>query len=146
MGQCYSVNLKIKLKPNSEKRAADALKTHMFKDDRTNYCFDEFAALGVGTEELDDLIRICLAGWKLTTYFTDESYGWKNYENDFDCSYGWESVLGKIFEALAPFLEDQADITLATMLTDDLLKQQNVTGKKLLIKTWRTKSLYTTSI
>ena len=50
MGQCYSVNLKIKLKPNSEKRAADALKTHMFKDDRTNYCFDEFAALGVGTD------------------------------------------------------------------------------------------------
>lgn len=110
IGQCYSVNLKIKLKPNSEKRAADALKTHMFKDDRTNYCFDEFAALGVGTEELDDLIRICLAGWKLTTYFTDESYGWKNYENDFDCSYGWESVLGKIFESLAPFLEDQSEI------------------------------------
>jgi len=73
MGQCYSVKLKIKLKQNSEKRAADALKAHMFKDDRTNYCFDEFAALGVGTEELDDLIRICLAGWKLTTYFTDEN-------------------------------------------------------------------------
>lgn len=30
MGQCYSVNLKIKLKPDSEKRAADALRTHMF--------------------------------------------------------------------------------------------------------------------
>lgn len=29
---------------------------------------------------------------------------------------------------------------------DDLLKQQNVTGKKLLIMTWKAKSLYTTSI
>lgn len=36
MGQCYSVNLKIKLKPNSEKRAADALKTHMFNKIKVN--------------------------------------------------------------------------------------------------------------
>ena len=82
----------------------------MFGDDRTNYCFDKFAALGVGTEELDDLIRICLAGWKLTTYFTAESYGWKKYENDFDCSYGWESVMVEMFEVLTPFLEEQSEI------------------------------------
>ena len=110
MGQCYSVNLKIKLKSGSEKRAAEALRAHMFGDDRTNYHFDKFANLGVGTEKLDDLIRICLAGWKLTTYFTAESWGWKKYSNDFDCSYGWESVMVEMFEVLTPFLEEQSEI------------------------------------
>lgn len=110
MGQCYSVNLKIKLKSGSEKRAAEALRAHMFGDDRTNYHFDKFANLGVGTEKLDDLIRICLAGWKLTTYFTAESWGWKKYSNDFDCSYGWEGVMNEMFEILTPFLEDQSEI------------------------------------
>ena len=110
MGQCYSVSLKIKLKPNSEKKAAGALREHMLQDSRTNYGFDKFAALGVGTEELDSLIRICLAGWKLTSYFTAESWGWKKYSNDFDCSYGWESVMSGMFETLSSFLEDQSAI------------------------------------
>lgn len=72
MGQCYSVGLKIKVKHNSEEKAAEALRLHMLQDDKTEYNFEEFADFGVGTEELDDLIRNCLAGWKSSPYCMEE--------------------------------------------------------------------------
>ena len=40
MGQCYSVGLKIKVKHNSEEKAAEALRLHMLQDDKTEYNFD----------------------------------------------------------------------------------------------------------
>ena len=90
MGQCYSVGLKIKVKHNSEEKAAEALRLHMLQDDKTEYNFEEFADFGVGTEKLDDLI--------------------KKYHNDFDASYGWDTVMKEMFETLTPFLEDQSKI------------------------------------
>ena len=88
MGQCYSVDLKIKGKNNSKEKAAGRLRSHMLQDDKTNYNFKEFADFGVGTEKLDDLIQICLAGWKSSPYCMEEVSGWKKYHNDFDASYG----------------------------------------------------------
>lgn len=110
MGQCYSVGLKIKVKHNSEEKVAEALRLHMLQDDKTEYNFEEFADFGVGTEELDDLIRNCLAGWKSSPYCMEEVSGWKKYHNDFDASYGWDTVMKEMFETLTPFLEDQSKI------------------------------------
>ena len=92
MGQCYSVGLKIKVKHNSEEKAAEALRLHMLQ------------------EKLDDLIRNCLAGWKSSPYCMEEVSGWKKYHNDFDASYGWDTVMKEMFETLTPFLEDQSKI------------------------------------
>ena len=82
----------------------------MLQDDKTEYNFEEFADFGVGTEELDDLIRNCLAGWKSSPYCMEEVSGWKKYHNDFDASYGWDTVMKKMFETLTPFLEYQSKI------------------------------------
>ena len=95
---------------NTEEKAAEALRLHMLQDDKTEYNFEEFADFGVGTEELDDLIRNCLAGWKSSPYCMEEVSGWKKYHNDFDASYGWDTVMKKMFETLTPFLEYQSKI------------------------------------
>lgn len=110
MGQCYSVDLKIKGKNNSEEKAAGRLRSHMLQGDKTNYNFKEFSDFGVGTEKLDDLIQICLAGWKSTPYYMEEDSGWKGYYNDFDASYGWDDVMKEMFETLTPFMEDRSKI------------------------------------
>lgn len=48
MGQCYSVGLKIKVKHNSEEKAAEALRLHMLQDDKTEYNFESLLILESG--------------------------------------------------------------------------------------------------
>lgn len=104
MGQCYSVNVNVKLK--DEAGAIKALQNKIATDKRTNYSLDEYAAQGIGTETFDDLMRIFLAGWKGQEVSIDEN----GYHNDFNASYGWESVMVEMFHVIAPYCKDGSEI------------------------------------
>lgn len=108
MGACYSVNLKIKVL--ERKKAEKALYDHMIHDNKTDYNLKAFSKEEIKTDSLDNLIRINLAGWRRCPYDKSTYEGWTYYSNDFDASYGWESVLIKMFQILAPYLEDESEL------------------------------------
>ena len=108
MGACYTVEMKIKI--SEKKKATEALHNHMLSDKRTDYGLEEYAKIGIHADSLDHIIQIYLAG-KNKSYTMDNEDGWSYYENDFDASYGWERVLYEMFEILAPFLEDESEMT-----------------------------------
>lgn len=112
MGACYDVTMKLKFKDNKENEAYDALWNYMQDDHRSNYNFDKFEKEGITTKTLNELIQICLAGWRSTPYDVHSEGNWSCYENSFDASYGWESVLFDMFHVLTPFLQDGSEINI----------------------------------
>ena len=101
MGQCYSVEIKVRF--TDEDGAKKALKTKLARheEEHINYNLEHFKEIGIGTDNLTDLMGIFFGGWngKLTT---NENKEWRYA--DFDASYGWESVMMDAFEAIAPYL------------------------------------------
>lgn len=109
MGQCYNVTLKIKVR--DERGAVRALQEKLAKGkaEHTEYNVETFRAEGTGTERIDDLVRIFLAGYKNIPFhsFSIENKGkFTVYTSEFNACYGWEAVMLDFFEVLAPFLDD----------------------------------------
>lgn len=109
MGACYAVDLTAKFK--SEAEAAKALKAYIERNPLdANFSLEEWAKCGVGTESLDDLLTIMLAGWPHQEVHKEaENDGFTAYKNWFDASYGWQLVMVGMFRALAPTLEDGSE-------------------------------------
>ena len=107
MGQTYSVMLKVKF--TDEEGAKKALQTKLdrHEKERINYNLEHFKELGIGTDNLFDLMGIFFGGWngKLTPDKNNE-----RYYADFDACYGWESVMTDAFEEIAPYLADDSVI------------------------------------
>lgn len=101
MGQCYSINLKIKAK--DEIGAVKALQNKIARGDQdhTDYSIDHYKQIGIGTETLPDLLRIFFGGWQGRL---EEQKG--ILHSAFDCCYGWEGTMIEAFNELAPFLKD----------------------------------------
>jgi len=106
MGQTYSVNVKLIRdddealirKMNEFIRATEADKTR-----RTDFSLDAYRKKGIGTESVEDLMKI---------FITDrgfESDG-VNFQSDFDACYGWEGVMLEMFKFIAPVLKDGSEI------------------------------------
>lgn len=105
MGQCYTVYLKIKIE--DEAGATKALQDRIAKgeDDHTDYSLDHYAKLGLGTEKLDDMLRIIFGGWEGELKPSYDGVKGK-LMSDFDCCYGWEGVMITAFNDIAPYLKD----------------------------------------
>jgi hypothetical protein len=110
MGQTYSVILKTGFK--DKKGAKKALLDRIAKgdEDHTDYNLDHYRQIGIGTDTIEDLMKIFFGGWqgKLVPV--------KNHPNtlrsDFDACYGWEYIMTVAFNDLAPFLSDGSRITI----------------------------------
>lgn len=109
MGQCYSVRCKIK-KFESEEGAIRALQEHIKNDKRTDYGLGYYAAQGVMTDNFDDLMRIFLADYPGQKVVIEKKKGVMGYSNNFDASYGWESVLGEMFQTMAPYIGEGSEL------------------------------------
>lgn len=97
MGQCYSIELSLKLKDRTK-----AISSLNAKIARAGMEHCRYNLEGKDTDSLDDLLRVFLTD---TMKFDGETY-----YSDFDASYGWESVLMDMFECLSDCLEDGSSI------------------------------------
>lgn len=102
MGQCYSVILKVNF--TDKQKAADALndKISWAAEERTNYNLGHYQELGIGSDTIEDLLKIFFGGWSGNLKTREDG----SMDSDFDASYGWEGVMMDAFERIAPYLED----------------------------------------
>lgn len=108
MGQCYSVELKVKFRDEDGAKKALQAKLDRHEEDHVNYNIGHFTGeLGLSIDNLHDLMGIFFGGWKgkLEPSTTDD---WEYA--DFDASYGWESLMMDAFEEIAPYLADYSVI------------------------------------
>lgn len=106
MGQCYAIKLKVKSK--DEPKTVSLLK-EFIATPGINFNIDKFKNEGVGTDTVDDLIRIIFAGYKKHSFETErQKNGFKIFTNAFECCYGWERVMIDAFKKIAPTLENKS--------------------------------------
>ena len=107
MGAVYSVCLKKSYRKNGEKEVFKKLTSFV---DTYNAVFhkETFEAEGVDLSTADGLIQVCLAGYARNMYDKTAEGGYDVHTNDFDASYGWERVMEDMFDAIAPYLEDDS--------------------------------------
>lgn len=115
MGACYSVCLKYKMKDDiTSKTKAKEILQEFVHSERANFGLSEMQQIGVETDTVEDLIRICLAGWSEINYdhseIRDEDGKWFEATNDFDAAYGWEGVMIDMFNLIAPYLVDGSNL------------------------------------
>ena len=112
MGSCYSVDMTIKCKDATN--AVTLLKKYISDNPlNANFMLGKWAEQGVGTDTLDDLVTIMLAGWEgQKVAKKDTGHGFTNYSNGFSCSYGWEAVMLEMFFAMAPALADESELNI----------------------------------
>ena len=110
MGASYNVDLTESL--TNEERAIEIARKFI-QASNAEFNVGNFAAIGIGTDTFDDLMRIILAGWESTPVKIEQINGYKKYSNDFDASYGWESVIIDVFEALVPVLRDGSTLEMS---------------------------------
>lgn len=115
--------------------AVRSLQEYIKKDAGTDYDLESYAADGIGTENIDDLMKIFLSDRKRQRITITDSGEWKNYSADFNASYGWESVLIKMFKILGVYLANgsQLDISIdndydGLVIRNGICKQ--ITGKE----------------
>lgn len=104
MGQCYSVEIKARFRDEDSAKKALQAKLDRHEEEHVCYNLDHFKELGIGTDNLHDLMGIFFGGWKgkLETCPGDKEWEYA----DFDASYGWESIMMEAFEVIAPYLAD----------------------------------------
>lgn len=125
MGACYYIELKIKIK--NEISVIEILQERIKRNTEqgVNYCLQNFRKNGIGTETLDDLFKIFLAGDR-------SSYEAERQENDviyiqngFDASYGWETEMIEMFKEIAPALENGSEFYIYPDNDYDLIVVEN---------------------
>lgn len=117
--------------------AVRSLQEYIKKDAETDYDLESYAADGIGTENIDDLMKIFLSDRKRQRITITDSGEWKNYSADFNASYGWESVLVKMFKILGVYLANgsQLDISIdndynGLVIRNGICKQINLKGEE----------------
>lgn len=138
MSACYTIELNMKFKsPESMSDAVRSLQEYIKKDAETDYDLESYAADGIGTENIDDLMKIFLSDRKRQRITITDSGEWKNYSADFNASYGWESVLVKMFKILGVYLANgsQLDISIdndynGLVIRNGICKQINLKGEE----------------
>lgn len=113
------------------------MQEYIKKDAETDYDLESYAADGIGTENIDDLMKIFLSDRKRQRITITDSGEWKNYSADFNASYGWESVLVKMFKILGVYLANgsQLDISIdndynGLVIRNGICKQINLKGEE----------------
>lgn len=115
MSACYTIELNVKFNaPEFMSDAVKSLQEYIQKDTGTDYDLESYAADGIGTDSIDNLMKIFLSDREGQRITITDSGEWKNYSADFNASYGWESVLVKMFKILGPYLanDSQLDISI----------------------------------
>lgn len=138
MSACYTIELNMKFNsPESMSDAVRSLQEYIKKDAGTDYDLESYAADGIGTENIDDLMKIFLSDQKRQRITITDSGEWKNYSADFNASYGWESVLVKMFKILGVYLANgsQLDISIdndynGLVIRNGICKQINLKGEE----------------
>lgn len=86
---------------------------HSRESGPADFSLAKYAEEGVGTETLDDLMRIFLAGWKSQPVRKEnEGDGFTAYSNGFTASYGWERVMIDMFFAVGETLCDGSELNI----------------------------------
>ena len=100
------------MKCRDERRTVAALQKFIRENPvNADFSLAKYAEEGVGTETLDDLMRIFLAGWKSQPFRKeDDGDGFVAYSNAFNASYGWRSVMTDMFFAVGETLCDGSEL------------------------------------
>ena len=100
------------MKCRDERRTVAALQRFIRENPvNADFSLAKYAEEGVGTETLDDLMRIFLAGWKSQPFRKeDDGDGFVAYSNAFNASYGWRSVMTDMFFAVGETLCDGSEL------------------------------------
>ena len=113
MGDNYSVILELKCK--DEARVASLLKGYIRRNpENAEFKLRKWKRQGVGTETVEDLVTIMLAGWEGQRIRKEaKPNGVTSYHNCFSCSYGWRRVMTGMFFAMADALDDESGIIIS---------------------------------
>lgn len=112
MGQCYSVQLRIKVR--DEAAAIAAIKSKIQADENPyeypgiRYNLDRRAGQGIDINSFEGLIHSVYGSWDKHFEIKHDEDNWFVFTSDFDTCYGWEWVMIDMFEVFAPFLEDES--------------------------------------
>ena len=108
MGQTYNVHLNVKF--NDENGAADALRKKIGNadQDRVDYSLEHYKEIGIGTDTVEDLLKIFFGGWNGKLTKTKSG----SLDSGFDACYGWERIMMDAFDDIAPFLANGSSITI----------------------------------
>lgn len=127
MGACYDIKLKIKVK--DEASVIKVLQERIKRNTEyrgVNYSLEKFAEEGVGTETLEDLLKIFLAGFNSNSYdYKKKKKGTIHIRNRFNASYGWESEMMGMFADIVPFLKDGSKFYICPDNCYDLMIVEN---------------------
>lgn len=112
MGQCYSIELRVRFTDERAATAAMQQKMERAKDERINYNLPQFTERGVDLDDAFGLLRVVFADWPRNDYTRHEpdADGITIITNNFDASYGWHQVMSDFFELLAPYLADGSSL------------------------------------
>jgi len=109
MGQCYDV--KIKLRFDDCEKVVLAMQKYMDSIDgkTANLGIDYWKDKGLDFDKLDDMMKVWITDRNFSV-----SHGRLNhvYRASFDASYGWGVTMLNIFDAIAPTLNDNSEITI----------------------------------
>lgn len=111
MGSYYYVKLKVKLK--DEEKAIKALQDKISRADKEHIDYGFNSCLKNKNYDLnvfDDLVKVFLAEHQNDFAIKQTKNGFTKYTSVFNASYGWESVMIKMFEEIAPYLEDRSKL------------------------------------
>lgn len=111
MGACYDVRLQMQFSaPDAKEKVVATMQKYIKKETSVDFSLDKYAAEGVTTDSLEDLLKICLGGWeKCHPRITQENNGIE-YICSFDASYGWERVLMDVFELICPYITNGSEM------------------------------------
>lgn len=109
MGQCYDV--KVKLRFDDCEKVISTMQHYMDSIDgkSANFGIDYWREKGLDFNKLDDMMKI---------WITDRNFAVKHgklnhiYTSSFDASYGWGVTMIDVFNAIAPVLNDNSEITI----------------------------------
>lgn len=105
MGLVLSVEFEATVK--DEAGAINAMKQKIERDMKNgtvDYSLEKNLERGVGTETLEDLIRIFLSGTRSKEEVVRDG-NHITFQSDFDASYGWERVMLEMYDEIIPYLE-----------------------------------------
>lgn len=114
MGDCYSVEMRIKVKGSKQNLAKimykwmkEAEKDYNLYPAGINWSWAAYRKEGVRPDSLEGIVKILLSGWKSqpVSHKVDEE-GFDIYRNGFSASYGWGPVMVDTFTHMSMWLED----------------------------------------
>ena len=111
MGQTYSVTLTLRYDNENDviKKMKEFIDVTKSSDSRIDFRLDEWAKEGIGTDKLDDLVKIFITN---RGYKSEHREGESSYHTSFDAKYGWQGIMEDMFKYISSVLQNGSKMSI----------------------------------